>query len=413
MVKSNLWHGTVFVSLIIIHMLFSWSYISLIGPNFGYMGFEMTFDPTKVLMSSVIIVLLSAYISLLKEDFYKIISCLLFIFVSSPNSVIFSYMQENWGLYFWSIVCVPVTVVFTKILPIFKLPVLSEVHKVKFLSFSMLFLFILVFASHGLHLNWKVFLLEDIYDVRLAARQSNSTVSVYAYFILAKVICPVAIIYSLEKKKYTFLYVSLIILTYLFMTTGHKSVYFTMFVLLGFSIGKDSYKDKINLLLWGAIVLFCLCRILSSLDVYMPESLFIRRLFFIPALLNLYFLDYFEHVKLFYSGSFMGGLIDYPLDRVPAREIGYVYFGSEEMSANNGYISDGYANLGHFGILFTILITSWVYKFFWKYNVPARYFGLIFVTFYAFQGSGLSTALITHGALLLSLMIPLFLRRKN
>ncbi|MFA0263692.1 hypothetical protein AB4497_14635, partial [Vibrio cyclitrophicus] len=316
-------------------------------------------------------------------------------------------------VFIWSILCIPLTYFFMLVLPVFKLPKLSERQKTIFLLSSLLLLFFFVFKSHGLHINWKVFLLQDIYELRLESRLSSSYLSVYSYFILAKVIAPVAIIYSFNKGKRYFFWVAMFILTYLFMTTGHKSVYFTPIVLLAFSFGRNDYFGKLRLLLIGTILLFLLSRISSLLGETMIESLFVRRLFYIPALLNLYFFEYFDSLKIWYSNSFLSLFLDYPLDRVPAREIGYVYYNSEDMSANNGYLSDGFANAGHFGIVFTIFITSWVYKLFKGYKVPAKYFGLVFVAFYAFQGSGLTTALITHGALLLSILIPLFLREEK
>jgi hypothetical protein len=176
-------------------------------------------------------------------------------------------------------------------------------------------------------------------------------------------------------------------------------------------VGKNTHYSKLRLFLLGIVLLFCFLRLLSDLiGLTLLESLFIRRLFYIPALLNIYFFEYFNDLKLLYSGSFLSLLIDYPLERVPAREIGFVYFNSEDMSANNGYLSDGFANLGSVGIVISIFVTSWVFKFFKAYHVSPKYYGLIFVTFYAFQGSGLSASLFTHGVLLLTLLIPFFLR---
>ncbi|WP_404461717.1 hypothetical protein [Providencia rettgeri] len=413
MKNSKFSNGKILSCLLIIHALFFSSYIFLIGENFSYMGFKLIPDEFKIILSSISILLISIYVSFLRNDFLKITSILLFIFSTSPNLIIFSFMPSNWYIFTWSILCIPFTIFFMKILPIFKLPIINEKYKPPILLLLLIVLTLVVISSHGFSLNWHLFLLEDIYDVRLASRESSTTASVYAYFILAKVLCPIAVIYAIENKKYSFLFLSIIIITYLFMTTGHKSVYFTIFVLIGFSLGKNTYNAKIRILCIASIILFCLCRILTTLDFNTPESLFFRRLFFIPALLNIYYFEYFEDLKLLYSGSFMSWALDYPLNRPPANEIGAVYFGNEAMSANNGYLSDGFANLGSFGILITIIITSWVYKFFWRYNVSPKYFGLVFVTFYAFQGSGLTTALFTHGSLLLCILIPIFLRTNN
>ena len=402
------------MSLIIVFVLFYFSYSSLVGPNFGYMGFKNKFSFDSFLISCTLVFTVALFISALKSDFDKYISVLLFVFVTSPNLVLYCFMETNDVIVFWSAFCVPLTVFFINILPVFKTKVVPLTTQKKFLWFSLIFLSSLVFLAHGFKLNLDVFMLKNIYELRLESRESSTKASVYAYFTLAKVICPVAIIWAIDNKdKYMALF-SILILTYLYMTTGHKSVYFSVFIILAFMIGKNTHYDKLRFFLIGIVFLFCVLRILSDFfDLTLFESLFIRRLFYIPALLNIYFFEYFDDLKLLYSGSFLSLLIDYPLERVPAREIGFVYFNSEDMSANNGYLSDGFANLGSLGIVISIFVTSWVFKFFKAYDVSPKYYGLIFVTFYAFQGSGLSASLFTHGVLLLTILIPFFLRGES
>lgn len=404
----------VLFSLIAVYILFFLSYKDLVGPNFGYMGFDNRFSNDSFFLSTSLILISAVIISFCKNDYDRYICVLLFVFVTAPNLVLFSFMDTDYIIVFWSVFCVPLTMFFLKVLPVFYTKRAPISFQKRFLWCSLVVLSSLVFLAHGFKFNFDVFLLKNIYELRLASRESSTTFSVYAYFTLAKVICPVAIIWALENKNKAMAFFSVLILTYLYMTTGHKSVYFSVFIILAFMIGKDTHYSKLKLFLMGIVVLFILLRLITHfIGFSLLESLFIRRLFYIPALLNVYFFEYFSDLKLFYSGSFLSFLLDYPLDRVPAREIGFVYFNSEHMSANNGYLSDGFANLGSIGIVFTIFVTSWVFKFFKAYNVSPKYYGIIFVTFYAFQGSGLSASLFTHGVLLLTLMIPFFLRGKN
>lgn len=401
----------VFISLIIVFSLFYFSYSNLVGPNFGYMGFKNNFSFDSLLIAMFLIFCVAFFIAMLKSDFDKYISSLLFVFVTAPNLVVFCFMETNIRIVAWSALCVPLTVIFINILPVFRTKTVSLLVQKKFLWGSLVFLSSLVFAAHGFKLNFDVFMLKNIYELRLESRESSTKASVYAYFTLAKVICPIAIIWAIDNKDKFMALFSVLILTYLYMTTGHKSVYFSVFIILAFMVGKNTHYSKLRLFLLGIVLLFCFLRLLSDLiGLTLLESLFIRRLFYIPALLNIYFFEYFNDLKLLYSGSFLSLLIDYPLERVPAREIGFVYFNSEDMSANNGYLSDGFANLGSVGIVISIFVTSWVFKFFKAYHVSPKYYGLIFVTFYAFQGSGLSASLFTHGVLLLTLLIPFFLR---
>ncbi|MCG9711202.1 hypothetical protein L1D46_20850, partial [Pseudoalteromonas sp. Isolate3] len=125
-------------------------------------------------------------------------------------------------------------------------------------------------------------------------------------------------------------------------------------------------------------------------------------------LLNIYYFDYFDDNYIYYSNSLLSLFLDYDYHSIPSRLIGYEYFGKEEMSANNGYLSDGYSNFGVFGILFVFIVTSFVFKSFYKYKLQPKFTGIIFVTFYAFQGSALVTSFITHGVLLLLILLALF-----
>ncbi|HEI4071828.1 TPA: O30 family O-antigen polymerase, partial [Escherichia coli] len=143
------------------------------------------------------------------------------------------------------------------------------------------------------------------------------------------------------------------------------------------------------------------------------ESLFIRRLLFIPALLNTYYFDFFDNKFVYYSSSYLSSIIDYPYDRPIPEVIGLNYFNSDEMSANNGYISDGFANAGSIGIFINIVLASILLKIFKDYDVNPKYAGLIFVSFYAIQGSAMSTVLMTHGGILLLILVPMVLGRRK
>lgn len=57
-----------------------------------------------------------------------------------------------------------------------------------------------VISAHGVKFNLNAFYF-DVYDIRRESRENNTFFSVYGYFWLAKVICPIGIIFALERKK--------------------------------------------------------------------------------------------------------------------------------------------------------------------------------------------------------------------
>ncbi|MFM5124856.1 hypothetical protein ACET92_01185 [Aeromonas veronii] len=395
----------------LIMMLCSYYYLAYL--KFGYMGFENSISADKLLFSILMCLFVSIYISFIKEDFNQLIVSLLYIFVLAPNATLFSFMDGNEIAFFWGAASIFISNFVLTYFPVFRIPTLGVKNRKYLLWVLMILCLIPVYLAHGIKLNFQVFLLEDVYDIRRESRESNNFLSVYGYFWLAKVICPIAIIYALKTKNAILAGASLLVLCYLFMTTGHKSVYFTIFIIFALYFGENTYRDKVSKIVFFTLFVFIFARLLSiSFDFILMESLFVRRLFLIPALLNIYYAEFFSE-PIYYATSFLSGLIEYPYTLMPPQLIGQYYYDSPEMSANAGYIADGYANLSHFGVLINIIISAWFMKFFKGYNIEAKYSGLIFVIFYAFQGSALTTVFFTHGALLLLVLLPLVLKVSN
>ena len=145
-------------------------------------------------------------------------------------------------------------------------------------------------------------------------------------------------------------------------------------------------------------------------DNYFLSSLISRRVFFIPALLDTYYFEFFNSKPLYWSGSFLRSLFDYPYNLKPPYLIGSEYFGRADMSANNGIISDGYANLGWIGIIINILLISFIFSFFNSLKINHKFYGIFIAFFFSIVSSYLPTVLLTHGGILLMIVAQLFLR---
>ncbi|HEK1038984.1 TPA: hypothetical protein SMQ30_001942 [Proteus mirabilis] len=405
-----------FTILTVIFFIFLFSYDSFISIKYSYMGFLNNFSLFNFFISYSLLNLCFIYYIFIKDDFNRLICFFIIIFNSIPNSILYSYQLSTISIIIWSLLAIPITNIvlgFTSGIKLRKVK-LTERSILFLLFFLMLLCLIPVILAHGIKFNFNVFLFKDIYDIRRESRLSNTTFSVYGYFWLAKVICPISIIYALEKKNKLLFIISSGVLLFLFMTTAHKSVFLTLFVILGFYIGANNYNEKYSQITKATLILFLIIlslRVLINFEE--PESLLIRRLFFIPSLLNYYFFDFFESSFTYYSNSYLSSVIDYPFDRTIPQLIGKAYFNSEEMSANNGYISDGYANFGQLGVFINIFLASIVFKVLKSSNLPPKYFGLIFITIYAIQGSAFSTFLFTHAGILLLILTPMLFNRKN
>ncbi|EFK8253792.1 MULTISPECIES: O30 family O-antigen polymerase [Enterobacteriaceae] len=402
-----------FFKVNLLFLILTFSYVNLISKQFSYMGFKDDFNIERFGVSLIFCVLVAIYYASVQEFFNKFISTLFLIFVIMPNLVLFSGMGGDIRIIIWCVLSLPITLFLLRILPVIKLPVIKD-KQVGALLWGLLILCIIpVLLAHGINFNLKVFLL-DVYDIRRESRLANTMASVYAYFWLAKVICPIALVYAIERKKIIMAMIFTLVLLYLFMTTGHKSVFFTVILIMVMYKGGMDYQKKSNYIFNGALILFIFSILLTAIfSINILESLFIRRLLFIPALLNTYYFDFFDNKFVYYSSSYLSSIIDYPYDRPIPEVIGLNYFNSDEMSANNGYISDGFANAGSIGIFINIVLASILLKIFKDYDVNPKYAGLIFVSFYAIQGSAMSTVLMTHGGILLLILVPMVLGRRK
>lgn len=398
-----------FAILQIIYFIFLYSYESFISVSYSYMGFLHEIHYLKLFIGYILFLTTSIYYYYFINNYFDRLLCfLLILFFTIPNCILLAFELSNLEIVFWSSFCVIITHQILRLKPLIKIRYNLSNNFILIIIWSLLIICLVpVVAAHGIHIRLNMLLLDDVYDVRRISRLNNTMLSVYSYFWLAKVICPLGIIYGNEQKKKLLMIFSSLVLIYLFMTTGHKSVLFSILIIFAFYFGKNEMKNKFRVIVKSSFILFLAIILLTvAFKINEPQSLLIRRLFFIPAILNFYYFDFFDNNYIFYSNSYLSFILDYPFSKEPPHLVGSFYFNSEEMSANNGYISDGFSNLGNIGVLINIIISSMLFRRFKIYNVPPKYLGLLFIMLYAIQGSSLSTVLITHGGLLLYILIP-------
>ncbi len=133
---------------------------------------------------------------------------------------------------------------------------------------------------------------------------------------------------------------------------------------------------------------------------------------FVPSLLDYSFFEFFNENYLYWSNSFLKGIVEYPYEMSSPRIIGLEYFEKEDMAANNGLISDGFSNAGSIGILISIFLFNSFMLIIKNSNIDSRFFGIFFFVLYGFLTTAISTVFITHGGLLL-LLISFFLLREK
>ncbi|MEM3438046.1 MAG: hypothetical protein QXP55_05940 [Nitrososphaerales archaeon] len=231
------------------------------------------------------------------------------------------------------------------------------------------------------------------------------------------VVNPILTSYLYSYKKWTYLFISLTLQIILFSQTGLKSflfVYFLALVLLWIN-EKYGIKRLFHLTPIGLsfIIILGVISYWTVNDVWI-SSLFIRRSFYVPALLSFYYYDFFSK----FGPTFLSqhrifrALINYPYHLAPSHLIGEVYFRRPEMGANNGILGDSYMNFGFWGIIIWGFIFILILKILDSFIIEENrkiILGVVAIFANVFVNSALLTSLVTHGLLILlflSILLP-------
>jgi len=206
----------------------------------------------------------------------------------------------------------------------------------------------------GVHFNLMVFV--DEYIIRDSFNTRINAYPLLAYLIswLSDVINPLWLLVSLFRGNRGSASIACMGQAFIFAQSGHKTVLFSVLMILVLYFFSSRFKGKLVLYFVLAITFLMVFSWGIDLltDSYFATSIFARRGVHTPGLLTGYYWDYFsDHSILFYSHSFMKSFIKYPYAMAPPFVIGYQYFESVEMAANVNYLADGFSNLGYFGII--------------------------------------------------------------
>lgn len=396
------------------------SYINFVNPLYSYSGFEYSFNYSSYIVSWIIFVIcsvISPYIFQKVSDYF-IASFLLTII--APLSSIFG-LSDNGLLPF--IVTVSVFVFFkatqygslgSLFLPIPNIKiVLNGRGLVLGLSMcSVVFLILWYFLSGAVrYFNLD---LSKVYEYR-SASADLANIGVMAYFNswVYNVFSIFLMCYFLAKKKYSFFALLLLVQVFFSGVSAHKSLLFYPIMILGVwfyfrrSVGMALMPIGFSFIVGGCLILYL------YFDYGFAGSLFIRRVFFVPAKLTL---DYFHFFSMndfiWWSNSILANYVDYPYNLRLTKLIGE--FNGDESSANNGFISSGYAHAGLLGVVIYSLIFSYFLKLLDSValdsDVPVWLALCITIVPLrsALISSDLFTTLLTHGLALSLLIVILF-----
>ncbi|WP_149273760.1 hypothetical protein [Pareuzebyella sediminis] len=263
---------------------------------------------------------------------------------------------------------------------------------------------------YGPHINLKNLVLIDVYQTRSTMGNLGNAYFGYTYSLFTKIFIPLIIVFSLELKKKVWTLVGALYLILFYLFGAHKTVYVGLIVVLVFY--RFSFAQSVKMIVkYGSLAIIA-CILLALIGYDYPWILSFRRVHFLPTLLDICYLDFFEGKPLYWSESILKGFVEYPYDVRPTHLIGEFYFNRPDMSANNGLVSEGYMNFGGWGVLINIAIVSAFFMVLNSLKIPAKYFGLFVLAMFSFLSSSVFTVLLTHGGVAL-ILVSIFLLKNS
>jgi hypothetical protein len=405
--------------LAVIYVALEIYYRELISVIYSYMCFEHHFSLNKYILTKCVFFLLlgASYIIYSRNKFLYAIYLLLIFFFYIPNAIFFSFSDGAYGPFLSNTFFVS-TFLITPIIK-FKIPTVSIPSKYKstiLISIAILLLLPIIYRFR-FHIHLKTLMLSDIYTTREIFSQHLNGYLAYFYNFEAKTIIPIALVFFMIKKKPFLIGLFIFILLYLFVISGNKLVYFTpMIVVFFYYVGKD-YTSKLTYFFMVMLILFALFPIIDGFiggEKPVMSGTFINRFFFIPALLTNFYFDFFNgHPFYFAESHIFNQLVHSPYDRPIGFLITKVYWGASDAYANNGIVSDGYMNLGYYGVVLFSVLFALLFSLFSSFNLNKGYFGIFFSYIYIILSAPFLTCLITGGIALFVILALTILRKEE
>lgn len=270
-----------------------------------------------------------------------------------------------------------------------------------------------------LYLAWKFthfrisFNLYKVYELREQAQTYKISTSISYLLGISCAVVPAIIGYLIIKKNILAVLFLFIIQLLNFSINGLKSTFFMMLVTIFACIFYQvKYKKYVQ---WGFIgfVMCCIIEYVVNRTYYIIDFL-LRRVFFVSSQLSYFYYDFFQtHTPDYFKTSFLrhfGFQSEYT--NIPYL-IGEVYY-HKDVSANCGLIADAVMNLGAITGLFVYPIAlAFLFKIL-DISVRGLEDRLYLVAFvyitYVLLNATLFTALLSHGIIMLIILLFLFPR---
>jgi len=247
---------------------------------------------------------------------------------------------------------------------------------------------------------WKV------YEFRSIASRNLPHIVGYLSVWSAKAFFPFAFLISVFHKKIVPSGLAIVGSIMIFGLTSHKGPLFYPWVVLGlfYILNRQKIIQSLLLSYFGIITTSVMLYAYAGHIIF--GMLFLRRPFFVPAILNYLHYDFFRnHMFSYWADSKITfGILDKNYSLQIPYLIGNFYYGHVEWAANTGWIGSGYANAGFLGMILCSIMLGLLLAILNAYGriIDKKIVSAIIMSpaFAIFMSSDIFTALLSHGILI-------------
>ncbi|MBR6366312.1 MAG: hypothetical protein IKS10_09515 [Lachnospiraceae bacterium] len=422
-------YAILFISIVLYRLFLDRGYYDVIAQIYEYSGFSNQSDFDRTLLSWIIFVpTIPMIIRIIhgSERTSSMIVTMLYFLMFVPNTVMISTVKYSiryslLSSLYWYILIIG-TVWLNKNRKSTESIRIKHRKLTNFISLvyvigAVSFLVVLYISARYAHFRLNIDLFA-VYEYRTEARNYNLPTWLRYMFAWTRAINPMLLGYAIQRKNYIIAVVLVVAQLLSFGIDGMKMTLFvcvlTAFLSLYFNGTIKWFNRK---MVYGfSFVSFIAWAEYFIVGNFTILSIVVRRIMFLPNLINYYYYDYFQlNVPDYFRGS-IGGLIG---SKSPYGDLGHtigeVYFARPEMNANNGMIADAVTNMGTIGFVLMPLVLLLLLRIFDRASHGISVKTLIPIAmFMAIQliNSFMTTCLLTHGFLVIYLLVTMFPKRE-
>lgn len=363
------------VCIIILYRLINEKYyVDYVVPVFSYSGYTNNADSYQYILSWIfLLIMIPFYLKSFKttDTLWQYLLLFLMCLKIIPLSIMIGKVEYELEYIYLNFIFWILFLGLYSIFPNIKLFSNSYIRKNrnvfnKALShIIILFVCAVIYVSGrytGFHLHTSLI---DVYDIRFGQRE-NSYPMVFSYILAASMtLCPLILCLLIDKKKYLLAFIFIFIVYLDFSIAGVKSI---LFATIAGVILKYYYKAKYKkaFFVYLTIALFVCFSFFDETILYAITPLFLR-VFYIPSGQDY---EYYTFFNMFEPDLYRNSILrrfgfesPYADTSVDIAVGEYFNPNVEGIRANNGLISEAFANFGMVGCVILPIILVFYIKF--------------------------------------------------